>query len=158
MVSSFFLFNKSLHSFQYIDLSVLGQRNQNHQTGAQLHKLLVSGTTASSNGLTTSATNTSELTRLPGGAELNILSTGTNGLYRSNNGKLSIVNGVNGGAFTFKGKSKIVCRLSSRVPEILGIVFNSWWVSFSRFARRHHGGRERFVRTTRSHGNDNING
>lgn len=75
-----------------------------HKSGAQLHKLLVSGSAATTT--TASATNT-DLARLPGGAELNILSTGTNGtttagVYRNNNGKLAIVN--NG--FAFKGMRK----------------------------------------------------
>lgn len=65
-------------------------------SGAQLHKLLVSGTTS----MTTSSTHSTmvktvapELARLPGGAELNILPAGSNGahtLYRSQN-KLAIV-------------------------------------------------------------------
>lgn len=76
------------------------QRNLQHQgphqttilpngtNGAQLHKLLVSGAPTS---VTTTAT--PELARLPGGAELNILPTGTNSatIYRGN-GKLAIVN------------------------------------------------------------------
>lgn len=66
-------------------------------SGAQLHKLLVNGTTS----MTTSSTHSTmvqtmapELARLPGGAELNILPAGSNGahtLYRSQN-KLAIVN------------------------------------------------------------------
>lgn len=82
-------------------------QNQQHSTlpngtnGAHLHKLLVSG--ASTN-LTTpvitstfvnGTTNGSELARLPGGAELNILPPNTNGtaLYRSN-GQLAIIKGI----------------------------------------------------------------
>lgn len=70
----------------------------NGTNGAQLQKLLVSsGPTA----VTTTVAGTPELARLPGGAELNILPTGTNGatIYRGN-GKLAIVN--NG--ITIKGK------------------------------------------------------
>lgn len=77
-------------------------------SGAQLHKLLVSGTTASGNNsagnnstVNHSGNVASELARLPGGAELNILPAGTNGttaLYRGN-GKLAIVNN----SITLKG-------------------------------------------------------
>ncbi|XP_037041027.1 probable GPI-anchored adhesin-like protein PGA18 [Bradysia coprophila] len=76
-------------------------RNHNHlQTanGAQLQKLLVNGTQANittANTVMTTTTNkiTNEFPRLPGGAELNILPTGTNGtnLYRTN-GKVAIIN------------------------------------------------------------------
>lgn len=94
---------------------ILVQRNHNtHQhatNGAQLHKLLVSGSNSTTNTVASTvncavaavaAAGTPELARLPGGAELNILPAGTNGttsIYRSNNGKVAIVN--NG--FTFKG-------------------------------------------------------
>ena len=55
---------------------------------------------------TSAASNiTSELARLPGGAELNILSAGTNGTSLYRGGKLAIVN--NG--FTFKGKLIFFC-------------------------------------------------
>lgn len=72
--------------------------------GAHLHKLLVnsSGTNLTATPtILTAGSNNSELTRLPGGAELNILPAGSNGtpFYRGN-GKLAIVN--NGVAF--KGK------------------------------------------------------
>lgn len=75
--------------------------------GAQLQKLLVSsnGTTA----VTTTAMATPELARLPGGAELNILPTGTNGTFYRNNGKLAIVNNQ----ITIKGKRygyKFACK------------------------------------------------
>lgn len=73
--------------------------------GAQLHKLLMSAVSASTvagggstntitNGSSSSFVSAAEVGRLPGGAELNILPTATNGtasLYRGN-GKLSIVN------------------------------------------------------------------
>lgn len=78
--------------------------------GAQLHKLLMSAvsangatgvgnggainTTISTNGSSSTYVSAAEVGRLPGGAELNILPTATNGtasLYRGN-GKLSIVN------------------------------------------------------------------
>lgn len=73
--------------------------------GAQLHKLLMSAVSASAgaaggstntitNGNSSSFVSAAEVGRLPGGAELNILPTATNGtasLYRGN-GKLSIVN------------------------------------------------------------------
>lgn len=73
--------------------------------GAQLHKLLMSAVSASAvagggstntitNGSSSSFVSAAEVGRLPGGAELNILPTATNGtasLYRGN-GKLSIVN------------------------------------------------------------------
>lgn len=81
-------------------------QNQQHSTlpngtnGAHLHKLLVSG---SSTNLTTpvitstfvNGSTNSELARLPGGAELNILPSNTNGtaLYRSN-GQLAIIKGI----------------------------------------------------------------
>lgn len=70
----------------------------NGTNGAQLQKLLVSSGPA---GVTSTIAATSELARLPGGAELNILPSGTNGatIYRGN-GKLAIVN--NG--ITIKGK------------------------------------------------------
>lgn len=85
------------------------QRNHNHiQTanGAQLQKLLVNGTSANittANTVMTTSTNkiTNEFPRLPGGAELNILPSATNGttnLYRTN-GKVAIIN--NG--FNIKG-------------------------------------------------------
>lgn len=72
-----------------------------HTNGAHLHKLLVNGT---STNLTTpvitstivNGTNgTSELARLPGGAELNILPPNSNGatIYRSN-GQLAIIKGI----------------------------------------------------------------
>lgn len=72
----------------------------NGANGAQLHKLLVSG--APPTAVTTTLATQQELARLPGGAELNILPTGTNGatIYRGGNGKLAIVN--NG--LTIKGK------------------------------------------------------
>jgi MAX-binding protein len=91
---------------------------QNHQlittpmttsvSGQQLHKLLVSGTTTTANGSASHAGNgggvvfTSELARLPGGAELNILPAGTNGatIYRGGSG-LAI---LNNGGIGFKGK------------------------------------------------------
>lgn len=63
--------------------------------GAQLHKLLVSGAPP-----TTVTKSQPELARLPGGAELNILPTGTNGATIYRGGKLAIVN--NG--ITIKGK------------------------------------------------------
>lgn len=85
------------------------QSQQPQTTGAQLHKLLVNGTTGnitSVNSVLTAVASSSQMTtpemaRLPGGAELNILPAGTNGtsLYRSN-GKLTAI--VNNG-FTFKG-------------------------------------------------------
>lgn len=75
----------------------------NGTNGAQLHKLLVSGasTNITSPVITSTIVNsnghTSELARLPGGAELNILPTGTNGttaaLYQRN-GKLIVNNGL----------------------------------------------------------------
>lgn len=60
--------------------------------GAQLHKLLVSGTSATDTSSVTTVMS-SDLARLPGGAELNILPANTNGsttYYRSQ--KLAIVN------------------------------------------------------------------
>lgn len=77
-------------------------RNHNQMAnGAQLQKLLVNGTSANittANTVMTTTTNkiTNEFPRLPGGAELNILPTGTNGtnLYRTN-GKVIINNGFN---------------------------------------------------------------
>ncbi|KAJ6634724.1 Max-binding protein MNT [Pseudolycoriella hygida] len=74
------------------------QRNHNHlQTanGAQLQKLLVNGTTANistANAVMTTSTNkiANEFPRLPGGAELNILPTGTNGTNLYRNGKVAI--------------------------------------------------------------------
>lgn len=71
----------------------------NGTNGAQLHKLLVNSTAAPT--IITTGSNASELTRLPGGAELNILPAGINGtpIYRGN-GKLTILN--NG--MTIKGK------------------------------------------------------
>lgn len=74
----------------------------NGSNGAQLHKLLVSGasTNITSPVITSTIVNggingASELARLPGGAELNILPTGSNGtaLYRGN-GKLIVNNGL----------------------------------------------------------------
>lgn len=74
----------------------------NGTNGAHLHKLLVNGV---STNLTTpvitstfvngTTNGTSELARLPGGAELNILPPNTNGtaLYRSN-GQLAIIKGI----------------------------------------------------------------
>lgn len=83
-----------------------GQNQQNSNplsngtNGAHLHKLLVSGTstnltapviTTTING---SSNGSSELARLPGGAELNILPTNSNGatLYRGNS-QLAIIKG-----------------------------------------------------------------
>ncbi|XP_062533560.1 mucin-5AC-like isoform X6 [Armigeres subalbatus] len=105
--------------------------NIHTMTNAQLHKLLMSSSTGSSNnGITTisstgslagysngsspTTTITSELARLPGGAELNILPAGTNGatalpLYRATTGqggKLTFVNAIstgNGTGLTLKG-------------------------------------------------------
>jgi len=83
-------------------------QNQQHSAlpngtnGAHLHKLLVSGASTNltapvitSTFVNGSANGTSELTRLPGGAELNILPSNTNGtaLYRSN-GQLAIIKGI----------------------------------------------------------------
>lgn len=74
----------------------------NGTNGAHLHKLLANGV---STNLTTpvitstivngSANGTSELARLPGGAELNILPPNTNGatIYRGN-GQLAIIKGI----------------------------------------------------------------
>lgn len=80
-------------------------RNHNHlQTtnGAQLQKLLVNGTSANittANTVMTTTTNkiTNEFPRLPGGAELNVLPTGTNGtnVFRTNSGKVIINNAFN---------------------------------------------------------------
>lgn len=74
-------------------------------SGAQLHKLLMGGASGGVGGgcinhQTTPIVTTSsgELSRLPGGAELNILPASTNGLYR--NQKVAIVN--NG--LTLKGE------------------------------------------------------
>lgn len=95
-----------------IILAIKG-RNQipNHQhtttlpngtNGAHLHKLLVSGTSTNistpviTSTIVNGTTNgSSELGRLPGGAELNILPPNTNGttLYRSN-GQLAIIKGI----------------------------------------------------------------
>ncbi|XP_062563780.1 mucin-2-like isoform X2 [Armigeres subalbatus] len=99
--------------------------NIHTMTNAQLHKLLMSSSTGSSNnGITTisstgslagysngsspTTTITSELARLPGGAELNILPAGTNGatalpLYRATTGqggKLTFVNAISTGSGT----------------------------------------------------------
>ncbi|XP_055912715.1 uncharacterized protein LOC129946528 isoform X2 [Eupeodes corollae] len=86
--------------------SLLGQSLSppNSGGGAQLHKLLMSAVSASagngggtntiSNGNSSNYVSAAEVGRLPGGAELNILPTATNGttsIYRGN-GKLSIVN------------------------------------------------------------------
>ncbi|XP_055296493.1 uncharacterized protein DDB_G0284459 isoform X2 [Sitodiplosis mosellana] len=83
-------------------------QNQQHSlpngtNGAHLHKLLVSGASTnlttpvitSTFGNGTMTNGTSELARLPGGAELNILPPNTNGtaLYRSN-GQLAIIKGA----------------------------------------------------------------
>lgn len=69
----------------------------NGTNGAHLHKLLVSGTSTAPVITTTingSSNGTSELARLPGGAELNILPTNSNGttLYRGNS-QLAIIKG-----------------------------------------------------------------
>jgi hypothetical protein len=70
-------------------------------TGAQLHKLLVNGspaTTTNINTLNIPVTQQSnrmhpELSRLAGGAELNVLPNPPNGtVYRNQSGKLAIVN------------------------------------------------------------------
>jgi hypothetical protein len=85
-------------------------------SGPQLHKLLVSGTTTMANGTSSHVVTgaqqlgngggvvfTSELARLPGGAELNILPAGTNGAtttyYRGGSG-LAI---LNNGGLSLKG-------------------------------------------------------
>lgn len=74
-------------------------------TGAQLHKLLVNGTPATTNINTlnipvTQGTRTPELTRLSGGADINVLPSNTpNGMYRTQGGKLAIVNN----SLTIKG-------------------------------------------------------
>lgn len=71
----------------------------NGTNGAHLHKLLVNGATNASTPVITSTMNgnngPSELARLPGGAELNILPPNSNGttLYRSN-GQLAIIKGI----------------------------------------------------------------
>lgn len=76
-----------------------------------MHKLLVSGasTNITSPVITTTIVNggvsgASELARLPGGAELNILPAGSNGtaLYRGN-GKIIVNNGL-----TIKGKHFLI--------------------------------------------------
>ncbi|GAB0088074.1 probable GPI-anchored adhesin-like protein PGA55 [Sergentomyia squamirostris] len=84
-----------------------GVRTQAHHTipqatGAQLHKLLATGTgqgvattMVSTSGVSASTmpSMTPELARLPGGAELNILPAGPNGtIYRGQSGKLAIMN------------------------------------------------------------------
>lgn len=70
----------------------------NGTNGTHLHKLLVSGASTNLTApiITSSIVNgTSELARLPGGAELNILPTNSNGttLYRGN-GQLAIIKGI----------------------------------------------------------------
>ena len=66
-------------------------------TGAQLHKLLVNGPTTTTNIGTLSMpqqTRISELSRLAGGAELNLLPANSNGaIYRQTGGKLAIMKG-----------------------------------------------------------------
>lgn len=92
----------SLTKMTQFSLSIEVPRNHNQMAnGAQLQKLLVNGTSANittANTVMTTTTNkiTNEFPRLPGGAELNILPTGTNGtnLYRTN-GKVIINNGFN---------------------------------------------------------------
>lgn len=89
---------------RFIDFSGTKGRSQNQQhitslpngtNGAHLHKLLVSGTTTLTTPVITSTNGTSELARLPGGAELNILPANSNGtaLYRGN-GQLAIIKGI----------------------------------------------------------------
>lgn len=83
-------------------------------TGAQLHKLLVNGSpaiTTNINSLNIPVTQqthqqgnriTPELSRLAGGAELNVLPNAPNGtVYRNQSGKLAIVNSNN---LTIKGE------------------------------------------------------
>lgn len=79
----------------------------NGTNGAQLHKLLVSGapTNITSPVITSTIVNgkgnaSSELARLPGGAELNILPTGTTSALYQRNGKLIVNNGLT----TIKGQ------------------------------------------------------
>lgn len=81
-------------------------------TGAQLHKLLVNGTptTTNINTLTIPVSQhhqhqgnriTPELSRLSGGADLNLIPATThNGIYRGQSGKLAI---VNNNSLTIKG-------------------------------------------------------
>lgn len=91
------------------------QRNHSHlqaANGAQLQKLLVNGTSANittANTVMTTSTNkiANDFPRLPGGAELNILPTGTNGTSLYRNGKVAIIN--NG--FNIKGKYIFQCFL-----------------------------------------------
>lgn len=69
-------------------------------TGAQLHKLLVNGATTTTNIGTLSMpmghqqTRMAELSRLAGGAELNLLPANSNGtIYRQAGSKLAIMKG-----------------------------------------------------------------
>lgn len=103
--SIFLIYPSPVHRIQ-TSSNAIHHPNSSAATGAQLHKLLVSGNTAIPAQSASNNNNaSSELARLPGGAELNILQAGSNGtanLFR-NGGKLSLVN--NGNGFTFKGES-----------------------------------------------------